>query len=60
MGNVWLVVVACIPYSCSSRSNVKTIGDLVQAWYLSLGRWNEPPYLVGFVGGDVFMDLPFE
>lgn len=39
MGNVRLAVLACISFSCSSRSNVMAMGDLVHAWYLSFGKW---------------------
>lgn len=35
-------LVVCSIYSFSSRYSVMVIGDLVQTWYLSLGRSSEP------------------
>ena len=46
MGNARFMMVTCISYFLSSRKSVCTMGDLVHACCLSLGRCNEPPYLV--------------
>lgn len=45
MGNERFAVVTCVLYSLSSKQGVDAMGDRMQACYLSLDRWSEPPYL---------------
>lgn len=53
MGNVWSAMVACVPYSLSSRNSVLVMGDILHAWCQEMKRAS---IFSGYVFGKTMVD----